>query len=356
MSRGPRISLLLLLLLAVAAASACTVTATGRPAPAGAGGTVGGSVPLAYDEQTARYADAFARVRTVDTCALHDVAAAERITGAKGKSLRLGTGLTGCDLEVETDDPAAGWEFRLDIGMRDTDGWKPIELGGTQLLKQPSDSSTCHYHVPIAENVGLKIETSYSQAANSGPEPSSAKICQTSERYLADVVLSRWKNPPQLADGLTGPRSPLLGKNPCAALAAAVADVAGKPGEQRTYSMTDPYSCQGGRGTAIKTYSVEFTVFSSVIDLKGRPVKIGDFAAFPAGAVGLGGCSYEVAVKPDFVFSRTERTVYHAGIVIGVPTCDDTAVVQKVLDNLVQQPDAPEPKPGAQVIGDLRNG
>lgn len=341
-----------LLFLAAVAASACTVTEPGRPVAAGAG--VGGAAAnIAYDERTAPYAEAFSRIRTVDICALHDVPAAERITGATGTSLRLGGGLADCELEVSTTRPTASWRFQLEVGTRPTDGWKPVELASTQLLKRPDDGP-CNYQVPVADGVGLKIEASYSQAANSGPEPSDAAVCQSAERYLTEVVLPRWKNPPKLADGLTAPRSPLLGKDPCAALAAGVADIAEKPGRERTYAMTDPYACEGGRGSSASRYSVEFTIFSAILDLKGQPVKIGDFDAFKAGGVTAGSCSFEVALEPQFVFSRTERTAYHAGIVIGLNTCDETDVAKKVLDNLVQQPDAPAAKPGAQVIGDLR--
>jgi len=98
---------------------------------------------------------------------------------------------------------------------------------------------------------------------------------------------------------------------------------------------------------------VEFEVFSAVLDLHGRPVQIGEFTAYTGDGVGAGTCSYQIPVQPSLVFSATEGTVNHAGIVVGLPTCDDTAVVEKVIDNLLQQPDAPPATPDAQLIGDL---
>jgi hypothetical protein len=117
--------------------------------------------------------------------------------------------------------------------------------------------------------------------------------------------------------------------------------------------MSNPYSCQGARGSAISAYTVEFKIFSAILDLRDQPVQIGKFTAYPDGGVGTGGCSFQIALPPELIFSVTEGTVYHGGIVIGLPTCDDTAVAEKVLENLVRQPDAPPAKPDAQLIGDL---
>lgn len=57
--------------------------------------------------------------------------------------------------------------------------------------------------------------------------------------------------------------------------------------------------------------------------------------------------------RPPLLFSKREKTIYNAGIVVGLGSCDETAVVKKVVENLLAQPDAPAAKPGAQVIGDL---
>jgi hypothetical protein len=181
-------------------------------------------------------------------------------------------------------------------------------------------------------------------------------VCGTAERYLTEVVLPAWQNPPTLAEGLTTPRVPLLGKDPCAALAAGVADVDddGDDGRRgKVFSMDNAYSCEGGLNSAISEYTVEFEVFSAILDLQGQPVKIGGFTAYPAGGVGAGGCSFQIQVQPDLLFSVAEGTIYHGGIVIGLPSCEDTAVAEKVIDDLVRQPDAPEAKSGAQLIGDL---
>lgn len=339
--------------LTVVLVAACTVQVPGTPAAVAGPAGAGAPAPITFDEPSAPFAAEFVRMRTVDFCALHDVRAAEALTGGKGESLGLRGGLAGCDLEIDIAKPVGGWEFRLRVGRGSTTGWKEMALAGTTLLKDPNIDSYCKYLVPTAPNAGLNIEVGYSQAANSGPQPSDEQRCVTGERYLAEVVLPKWKNPPLLADGLTTPRVPLLTKDPCAALAAGVADIPEKKGRERTFSIDDPYICEGGRGTSISRYTVEFEVFSPILDLDGPKVQLGDITAFQAGGIGAGGCSFQVAVQPDLLFSKREKTVYHGGVSIGVGSCSETAVATKVLQNLFAQPDAPAGKPGAQVIGDI---
>ncbi|WP_232662860.1 hypothetical protein [Pseudonocardia sp. TRM90224] len=353
MSRVRRLGVVLLLLALV---SACTVVEPGRASPAGSGtGSAGGApTQITYDERSATFAPDFVKARSTDVCALLDVEAAEKATGAKRASMRLSTGLATCTLEVDKSRPAAGWDFSLSVGQRLTEGWEQASLAGTKVMRNPDISSKCEYLVPFAAgNVGLRAEISYSQAANTGAQPSDAQVCETGEQYLADVVLPKWKNPPQLAAGLTTPRIPLLGKDPCAALLAAVADIPDDPGEPRTVRLSDPYSCEGESGTAISKYAVEFEIYSAILDLDGEPVQIGDFTTYRTGGIAAGGCAYQVAVLPDLLFSKEEKTIYNGGFTVGVGTCDETDIVQKAIDNLVRQPDAPEPKPGAQLIGDL---
>lgn len=344
--------LLFSVLMAVLLVTACAVRETGRPQPSPSNWPTQNQIT--YDEVTAGHAGAFARARTIDMCALHNVAAAERITRTTASSLRLTTGLATCDLETRGGDPPARWRIELGFGSRLATDWTRIELAGAEVQKNPDAASGCEYFVSGTGTTGLTVRVGYTQAASTGsPASRVTKPCAIAERYLAEAVLPQWSDPPTLDKGLTEPRIPLLGKDPCAALAAGVADVQDERGRNKTYSMSNPYSCQGARGSTISAYTVEFKVFSAILDLRGHPVRIGEFTAYPDGGVGAGGCSFQIAVQPDLVFSVTERTVYNGGIVIGLPACDDTTVAEKVLDNLVRQPDAPPAKPDAQLIGDL---
>lgn len=333
-------------------AAACSVQVPGTAAPAAPTGPAA-APPVNLDARSQPYAAELARVRTLDICALHDVRAFESITSSKAVSMRQRNRLTSCTVDTDTVQPVGGWEVDLDVGPRSTTGWASVTLGGTAVLKNPSIDSLCEYIVPIAPSIGLKAEVRYSQAANTGPEPTDEQRCVTGERYLSEVVLPKWKNPPKLADGLTTPRTPLLGKDPCAALAAGVDTIPEKKGRERTYSVIEPYGCEGSSGTAIAHYSVEFRMLSGLLDLNGPQVKIGDFTAYQGTAATVGSCTFKVAVAPQFLFSKREKTLYNGGVVFHVGTCAETGVVAKMLQNLLAQPDAPDGKPGAQLIGDL---
>lgn len=335
-------------LLALLLVSACTVREPGQAAPAAAAEPA--PIEIAYDEDSAAFVEEFARVRTLDICAVHDVAAAERITGARASELNLRDGLESCNLEAELDDPTATWRLELRYGQRLTTDWTPLQLAGSQLRKNPDDTN-CEYIAPGVDPAGLVVRVSYTQAANTGPEPSAAEVCRTAERYIAEVVLPRWNDPPALADGLTTPRIPLLGKDPCAALAAGVADVPPEDSETgTTFSMDNPYHCEADTGS-LSDYTLVLDVFSAILDLQGQPVQVGELPAL-VGEI-AGGCQFQVPVLPDLVFSTAEGTVYNGGIEIVVPTCDDVAIVEKMIDNLIAQPDAPPAGPRAQPIGDL---
>jgi hypothetical protein len=329
--------------------SACASGITGTPVAAPAGTGSG----LVYDERTAPYAAEFARIRTVDLCALHDVASAEKATGAARERIHIINALASCVLEVGTPRPSATWHIELSVGTERVDEWVPTQVGGVDLRKRPDESRGCQYVLPIAEAVGFTVRAGYTQAARSGPEPSPAAVCRTIEQYLSETVLPRWRTPPLLTAGLTTPRIPLLGKDPCAALAAGVAGIKERPGDTRSFAMSDPYSCEGGRGSAARRYAVEFVMLSPVLDMTGPPTRFGEYTAYEAKAIGAGGCSYDVPMGPDLPFSAEGSKPYRAGISIGVLSCAETEVVAKVIENVAAQPDPAPARPGAQELGDL---
>jgi hypothetical protein len=333
----------------VMVASACAPRIAGTPiaTPVGAGSG------LVYDERTAPFADEFARIRTVDFCALHDVVSAEKITGAARERIHIINALASCMLEMRTAQPSATWRIELSVGTERVDNWAPLQVGGFQLRKRPDESRGCQYVVPIAEAIGFTVRADYTQAARSGPEPSPAAVCRTIEQYLTETVLPRWAAPPLLTEGLTAPRIPLLGKDPCAALAAGVADIKEQPGSTRSFAMSDPYSCEGGRGSSARRYAVEFVMLSPVLDMTGPPTRFGEYTAYEAKAIGAGGCAFDVPMGPDLQFGAESAQPYRAGISIGVLSCTETEVVAKVIENVTAQPDPTPARPGALVLGEL---
>jgi hypothetical protein len=52
-------------------------------------------------------------------------------------------------------------------------------------------------------------------------------------------------------------------------------------------------------------------------------------------------------------FQQAGGDALHRRVKIGVRSAEETEIAKKVIDNLLQQPDPAEPKPGAQLVGDL---
>jgi hypothetical protein len=55
---------------------------------------------------------------------------------------------------------------------------------------------------------------------------------------------------------------------------------------------------------------------------------------------------------PTF-FQQAGGDALQRRVKIGVRSCEETEIAKKVIDNLLQQSDPAEPKPGAQLVGDL---
>jgi hypothetical protein len=340
------------------AASACSVAVPGVPAPIGAPQPV---VPaLDYDEDTAAIAAAYARARTFDVCAFHDVSGAERIFGKPAAAMSPRRfDLATCELDLGTF--ADAWEISFaygEGGARFGEDWTPVQVGGRTVKRDPT-STRCATFVPSGDSdaVGLDIEIN-------GPDVVEKESCEPLDRYLTDVVFARMDHPPTLAEGLTGPRSPLLGKDPCQALAAAVADVEVDPDEllpgedvERTLTMGAPYRCSGSHGGDVVEYALNLTVVDED-EFTGEPVDIGGLPAyrteFPPG---LAECGFVIPVGPAFEGMKAgERGIeYHGGLEIGTATCDaaDMARAESMVRGVLEQPAPVEPRPDAQRLGRL---
>lgn len=343
------------------AAAACSVAVSGTPVPAGRESPPEApAVQLEYDEKTAAIAPAYARARTFDVCAFHDISAAEEIFGKPAAVLMpRGIDIASCQLELGSF--ADAWEisFRYRIGGSGHDAeWPQVQVGGRAITRDP-ESTRCETFVPSGDSdaVGLNIEIN-------GPDVVEKEPCEPLDRYLTEAVFTKMDHPPTLKEGLTGPRSPLLGKDPCLALAAATADVEGDPeyrlpGEdvERTLAMSAPYSCSGSHGGDIVEYAVNLPILSED-DLTGEQVEIGGLTAYRAEfPPGLGECGFVIPMDPGFEGMKAgERGIqYHTGVEIGLATCDDAdmARAEKMVKGLLEQPAAAEPRPGAQRLGRL---
>jgi len=357
----PRIVVPAVAVLAMGTAAACSVAVSGVPGPGdGESQPAAPAAQLDYDERTAAIAPAYARARTFDVCAFHDISAAEQIFGKPAAAL-LPTriDIATCELDLGTFSDA--WEISFAYtagGSRFGEEWPPVQVGGRAIKRDP-ESDHCNTFVPSQDSdaVGLDIEIS-------GPDVVEKESCEPLDRYLTEAVFAKMDHPPTLKEGLTGPRSPLLGKDPCQALAAATAEVEGDPedrlpgeGAKKAYAMDAPYSCSGSNGSDVVEYSVNLSVLDED-ELTGEQIKIGGLAAyrieFPPG---LSECGFVIPLDPGFEGMKAgERGIrYHTGVEIGLATCDDADMTraEKMVQGVLGQPAAPEPRPGAQRLGRL---
>ncbi|TQM09467.1 hypothetical protein [Pseudonocardia kunmingensis] len=357
----PRIVVPVVAVLAMGTTAACSVAVPGVPTPTGGGSQpVAPAVELDYDEETAAIAPAYARARTFDICAFHDISAAEEIFGKPVAALLpTSIDIATCDLDLGTFGDA--WEIDFaytEGGARFGEEWATVQVGGRTIKRDP-ESTRCGTFVPSEDSdvVGLDIEIN-------GPDIVEKESCEPLDRYLTDVVFARMDHPPTLQEGLTGPRSPLLGKDPCSALAAATADVEGDPeyrlpgeGVDRTLAMGAPYRCSGSNGSDIVDYAVNFTVLDED-EIVGEPIEIGGLTAHRADdPPGLSECGFVIPMEPGFEGMKAGESgiKYHTGVEIGLATCDDAdmARAEKVVQDLQGQPVAPAPRPDAQRLGRL---
>jgi hypothetical protein len=357
----PRIVVPVVAVLAMGTAAACSVAVPGVPAPTGGGAQpVVPAVELDYDEETAAIAPAYARARTFDVCAFHDISTAEQIFERPAAALLPKRfDIATCELDLGTFSDA--WEISFaytEGGSRFGEEWSPAQVGGRTVKRDP-ESDRCATFVPSrdSDSVGLDIEIN-------SPYIVEKESCEPLDRYLTEVVFARVDHPPTLNEGLTGPRSPLLGKDPCQALAAATADVEVDPEEllpgeevERTLSMAAPYRCSGSHGGDIVEYALNLTVLDED-ELTGEPIQIGGLPAYRAESPpGLGECGFVVPVDPAFEGMKAgERGIaYRTGLEIGLATCEDAdmARAEKMVQGVLGQPAAAESRPGAQRIGRL---
>jgi hypothetical protein len=220
---------------AVLALAGCSATVPGIPAPAP-------DVPVAdlpFDATQRIFAEQMAIFRSWDVCAVHDVGAAERDTGAVAFAVRPVRGYDGCEIALEdTADGALSYvtvevaEIRRGSGApREVDGRSfPSVAPAPQAEARPE----CGYGREVALGWGVVVRGEVAD------DP--AGSCALAAAYLADV-LPRIDDPPLRSAAGTEPAFALGEQDPCAALAAVLPDAA-------TVTVTGPRTC-GAPGVTV---------------------------------------------------------------------------------------------------------
>ncbi|MHA6622722.1 hypothetical protein [Pseudonocardia sp. DLS-67] len=297
----PRAAVAVLVGLAVLV-GACATPVSGAALPAQpVAAPPGGGLPLDPEQQ--RDAELFAHVRSWDMCAMHDVAAAARVTGFDPDELLPYRELGICRLVMKQRGGAAQWELTLDVfRLVPTPGGSPIEAGGAELQQvRESDDVQCAYSLPIGDpdekRWGIEVSV-YSVSANKPP-------CDVAGEY-ATAIAPRMADPPLRSAGLTTPALDLAASDPCALAAAMVPALSGGlPPDAVGVAVggMEPFGCdvtvtaRGASGSQGVRGSVALTL-ESAGDVGGDAV-----AGFPAARDELGNVCKVVFAPSDVVLA-----------------------------------------------------
>lgn len=197
-----------------AAAVGCSAVVPGTGSPAR-------EVPvadLAFDDAQRALAEQMAILRTWDVCAVHDVAAAERRTGAVAFAVRPVRGYDGCEIALERAGDGALAYVTVEVARIARGSGAPLEVDGRRFVPvapaaQAQGRPECGYGREVALGWGVVVRGEVADDA--------AASCVLAGDYLADVA-PRIDDPPLRAAAGTDPAFALGEQDPCAVLAALV--------------------------------------------------------------------------------------------------------------------------------------
>ncbi|MHA6783550.1 hypothetical protein ACVGOW_21555 [Pseudonocardia saturnea] len=220
--------LVVLVALVLVAVVGCSATVPGTPSAAR-------DTPVAdlpFDPAQRNFAEQMAIFRSWDVCAVHDVAAAERATGAVAFAVRPVRGYDGCEIALESAADGALSYVTVEVAEIRRASGAPREIGGRSFpavaaAPEAQERPECGYAREVAHGWGVVVRGEVAD------DP--AGSCALARDYLADV-LPRIDDPPLRAEAGTDPAFALGEQDPCAALAAVVPDA-------RTVTVTGPRSC-----------------------------------------------------------------------------------------------------------------
>lgn len=223
------------LAVASSAAVGCSATVPGTPSAAR-------DLPVAdlpFDPAQRIFAEQMAIFRSWDVCAVHDVAAAERDTGALAFAVRPVRGYDGCEIALESATDGALSYVTVEVAEVRPAGGAPREIDGRSFpavapAPGAQDRPECGYAREVALGWGVVVRGEVADDL--------AGSCALARDYLADL-LPRIDDPPLRADAGTDPAFALGEQDPCAALAAMVPDA-------RAVTVTGPRTC-GADGVTV---------------------------------------------------------------------------------------------------------
>ncbi|GAA3236436.1 hypothetical protein GCM10017691_34650 [Pseudonocardia petroleophila] len=320
---------------AVAALAAFTVI-SGCSAVVPGTGSPARDVPVAalpFDDAERVLAEQMAILRSWDVCAMHDVAAAERETGAVAFAVRPVGGYDGCEIALESAADGALSYVTIEVAEVVRGSGTPREIGGRTFAPvapapRAQGRPECGYAREVALGWGVVVRGEVAE------DP--AASCALAGDYLADV-LPRIDAPPRRAAAATAPAFALGEQDPCAVLAGLAVDVA-------DVTVDGPRTCSApGVAVAFGLAQVETDVPGTATLLPGGRVEVVDDA--PDGCTVTRQASDTTLLAPSLPYLFRE--------VLAV-TAADCATARSHLD-AVALPGPAAAAPGALELGSLED-
>lgn len=193
--------------------------------------------PVLWAPGSEAAAGAFALLRSIDPCALHDAVAAEAITGDHPDQILPGASLAGCQLRLHRDGTPT-WTFTISVGvafpLSEREASTSEEIDGQRLYRRDGTklpTPACTYTRPMGPAHGISLTAAAPTGDAAAPCPV-AKAYLRAARSLTGLVLRLERR--------TQPRLDLASIDPCAA-APAVLDRLSVPGTAHPQAL---YECR----------------------------------------------------------------------------------------------------------------
>lgn len=311
----------------VMAGCSAVVPGTGVPAR---------DVPVAdvgFDDTERVFAEQMAIFRSWDVCAMHDVAAAERHTGAVAFAVRPVRGYDGCEIALEAAADGALSYVTIEVAEIVRGSGTPRTVGGRTFAPvapapQAQDRPECGYAREVALGWGVVVRGEVAD------DPGAS--CALAGDYLADV-LPRIDAPPRRAAAGTDPVFALGQQDPCAVLIALVPDAV-------DVTVDGPRGCSAaGVAVAFGLTQIEADVAGTAAALPGGRVEVVDDA--PQGCTVTRQASDTTLLAPSLPYLFREFLAV---------TAADCATARTHLD-AVALPGPVEPSDGALALGSLED-
>ncbi len=316
--------------IAVIALAGCSVTVVGTPS------AVRSSLAaLPFDDAERIFAEQMAIFRTWDVCAMLDIAAAERATGAVAFAVRPVRGYDGCEVALEVAGTERFSYVSIEVGAVRPGGGAAVGIDGRRFpavapAADSADRAECGYARPVALGWGVIVRGEVVDDTEAS--------CALAQDYLADV-LPRIDDPPRRATAGTDPAFALGAQDPCAALAAAVPTAA-------DVRVTGPRRC------AVDDVEVGFSIAQVETDVPGAAgVRPGGRLESVHEAPGV--CTVTRQASDTTLLAPSRPYLYRETLTVSAAECATARELGEVIE--VTLPGPTTPQAGALALGSLED-